>query len=204
MLTQLPEAQLLTVKCALVTPSPQSAHWCSLRSISPPSQTGVKESEGMKLLGLHACHCYAVLDWMAENRNANHIGESDYITIRNPHNRLGISGNANNAGIKNTVPNLHMAEQHQDAFRFDRGSTDWKHAREVLNRDRLSTTGLRALFKNIDEDGDGTIDISELGNALRAQGISITDARVTKLVTVADENYDGMLEIDEFLKAMAW
>lgn len=158
----------------------------------------------MELLGLHACHCYAVLDWMAENPNANHIGESDYITIRNPHNRLGISGNANNAGFKNTVPNLHNAELHQDAFRFDRGSADWKHAREVLNRDHLNIAGLTALFNNIDTDGDGAIEISELGNALRSQGLSITDARVTKLVTVADENYDGMLELDEFLAAMAW
>ena len=48
--------------------------------------TGKRETPAMKKLGLHECHCYPVLDWIGSDGKTP--GESDYLTIRNPHNRI--------------------------------------------------------------------------------------------------------------------
>ena len=49
----------------------------------------------------------------------------------------------------------------------------------------------------------GTIDATELGDALRKQGVSVTDAKVATLISVADADHDGSVDFEEFLVVMA-
>lgn len=49
----------------------------------------------------------------------------------------------------------------------------------------------------------GAIDAIELGDALRTQGVSVTDAKVATLISVADSDHDGFINFEEFLVVMA-
>ena len=71
--------------------------------------TGRKETTEMKHLGLHTNHCYPILDWIGPTDGAAPGADSDYLTIRNPHNRIS---------IKNTVPNLGVELEQEHAFWF--------------------------------------------------------------------------------------
>ena len=54
----------------------------------------------------------------------------------------------------------------------------------------------------LDEDGNGDIEVSELDSLLRSQKrkLRMTDKEITKLVKSTDQNGDGTVDIDEFLK----
>ena len=62
---------------------------------------------------------------------------------------------------------------------------------------------LRALFTTFDADGSGTLDAEELLEILTrgTTGLSLEDAK--EIVTDFDDNKDGVLSVDEFVKAMA-
>ena len=61
---------------------------------------------------------------------------------------------------------------------------------------------LRELFKTFDADGSGTLDAEELLAILTrgSAGLSLEDAQ--EIVRDFDENMDGVLSVDEFVKAM--
>ena len=156
--------------------------------------TGKKETPAMKLLGLHECHCYPALDWMASD--PAYPEESDYLTIRNPHNRIS---------IKATVPNLGVELEQEHAFSFGRAG-GWAATHRAFSSARggkgLDEATLRTLFEEIDEDHSGQINGDELGSALRARGFKISTAVIHKLLKFADADGDGMLDVDEFASVM--
>ena len=62
---------------------------------------------------------------------------------------------------------------------------------------------LKEVFKTFDKDGDGTIDVEELGTALRSLGQNPTKEEVRKLIDETDKDGSGCIEFDEFAKMMA-
>ena len=62
---------------------------------------------------------------------------------------------------------------------------------------------LRTLFNLFDRDGSGTLDAEELLEILTrgSGGLSLADAK--EIVDSFDENKDGVLSVDEFVKAMS-
>ncbi|XP_033763477.1 calmodulin-beta-like [Pecten maximus] len=73
--------------------------------------------------------------------------------------------------------------------------------------DELSITveelkAYRTAFKYCDVDGSGTISLLELKQAMQLQGASPTDEEMEKIIADFDDNGNGLLEFDEFVKLM--
>ena len=51
-------------------------------------------------------------------------------------------------------------------------------------------TAIKDVFRLLDKDGSGTLDQSELGNALKSMGVDCGDREIEELMTQIDE--DGM------------
>jgi calmodulin len=59
------------------------------------------------------------------------------------------------------------------------------------------------LFSRFDADGSGFIDTRELGRALRADGLAVTDAQAANIVRVYDADGNGSISFREFVEIMA-
>ena len=57
---------------------------------------------------------------------------------------------------------------------------------------------LKEVFKTFDKDGDGTIDVEELGTALRSLGQNPTKEEVRKLIDETDKDGSGHIDFPEF------
>lgn len=55
-------------------------------------------------------------------------------------------------------------------------------------------------FKMFDTDGSGTIDASELGNALRAMGQKVSDEEVKEMLAQADDDGTGEIDFEEYCR----
>ncbi|GAX79943.1 hypothetical protein CEUSTIGMA_g7383.t1 [Chlamydomonas eustigma] len=62
-------------------------------------------------------------------------------------------------------------------------------------------TGLKELFKSIDEDGSGTITLEEMRKALTKWEHKITDAELSNVMKIADVDGDGLIDYNEFVAA---
>ena len=62
-------------------------------------------------------------------------------------------------------------------------------------------TKITALFKELDVNNSGTLNINEFSDAMEAKGI-MSHADAAKLFTTLDENHDGTLDSAEFLSVM--
>ena len=60
---------------------------------------------------------------------------------------------------------------------------------------------LRKAFDVMDENKDGTITKSELTNLLSSMGESVGDDVINDMMALADENGDGKIDFEEFVKA---
>lgn len=60
-------------------------------------------------------------------------------------------------------------------------------------------TGLKELFKGIDEDGSGTITVQEMRKALHNWGHKISEAEIASIMSVADVDGDGLIDYNEFV-----
>jgi len=61
---------------------------------------------------------------------------------------------------------------------------------------------LEELFRNIDIDGSGTIDSSEIGKAFIRRGRTVTKEELTVIMKIVDVNSDGEITLDEFKTAV--
>ncbi|MBP2586136.1 Ca2+-binding EF-hand superfamily protein [Streptomyces sp. PvR006] len=62
----------------------------------------------------------------------------------------------------------------------------------------MNEAELRALFDEIDTDGDGRINIVELAEGFKAEGAHGHLSEEVKKAMTADANHDGVLDFDEF------
>ena len=62
---------------------------------------------------------------------------------------------------------------------------------------------LEKIFKQLDLDGNGTLDAKEVKHALEQAGVAATDTAVKKSIRDLDQNGDGVLSLEEFTQ-IAW
>ncbi|XP_015983443.2 calmodulin-like protein 5 isoform X1 [Rousettus aegyptiacus] len=61
----------------------------------------------------------------------------------------------------------------------------------------------KSVFTRFDTDGDGAIDLQELGDAMRALGQDPTEAELKEIIARVDADGDGAISLQEFLAEMA-
>lgn len=61
---------------------------------------------------------------------------------------------------------------------------------------------LQRLFKIGDKDGNGVLDSTEFRELLSKSGFNLDYATITKMMTAADTNKDGVIQFEEFVPAM--
>ncbi|MFJ6783350.1 EF-hand domain-containing protein [Streptomyces yangpuensis] len=62
----------------------------------------------------------------------------------------------------------------------------------------MNEVELRALFDQIDTNGDGRISIAELAEGFKAEGAREHLAEEVEKAMAADANHDGVLDFEEF------
>ena len=60
---------------------------------------------------------------------------------------------------------------------------------------------LRKAFDVMDENKDGTVSKEELKQLLSGMGEEVTDDVINEMISIADENGDGKVDFEEFVKA---
>ena len=69
----------------------------------------------------------------------------------------------------------------------------------LARRGARGMIGLQRIFKIMDDNGSGTLDIQEFWKAINDFKVKISQDECRKLFAMFDENDDGELSIDEFL-----
>ena len=59
-------------------------------------------------------------------------------------------------------------------------------------------------FSMFDLDGDGTIDLSELGAVLRSVGVPATPTDIEEIMSIVDTDKSGTIDFEEFCQMMAY
>eukprot|EP01080_Neovahlkampfia_damariscottae_P000144 gene144-4390_t len=62
---------------------------------------------------------------------------------------------------------------------------------------------LKAMFKEWDKDGNGVIDKDELKKGTKSLGLDFDDATIENMLSEADKNGDGQIQLDEFIAIMS-
>jgi Ca2+-binding EF-hand superfamily protein len=65
--------------------------------------------------------------------------------------------------------------------------------------DRAGLKALETLFKEIDEDGSGSLSYEEFEHGLRSHGVELTPKDIHNLIRSLDANADGELSLEEFM-----
>jgi len=71
-----------------------------------------------------------------------------------------------------------------------------------LDSHLLTDEALRAIFDDIDEDKSGTLEESELANAIRKANPDATDESIKQLMAHADTDGDGCITFEEYKNIM--
>lgn len=72
---------------------------------------------------------------------------------------------------------------------------------EKLSKEQVAD--FKAVFTRFDTDGDGSINLQELGDAMRALGQDPTEAELKDIIARVDTDGDGAISFQEFLAEMA-
>ena len=72
---------------------------------------------------------------------------------------------------------------------------------EQLTEEQIAE--FKEAFSLFDKDGDGTIDAKELGTVMRSLGQNPTEAELNDMINEVDDDGNGNIEFNEFLKMMA-
>lgn len=76
-------------------------------------------------------------------------------------------------------------------------------AKTIKDRNRMNDSKLfkvKKIFSHFDKNGDKRISAKELGDIMRFIGRNFSDAQIRELLKKADDNKNGTIEFDEFLK----
>ncbi|CAH0002356.1 unnamed protein product [Clonostachys byssicola] len=85
------------------------------------------------------------------------------------------------------------------------GSVDFNEFVAMMSRKHQSADPdqeLRDAFNVFDRDGTGTISRDELKNVMKSIGEHLTEDELDEMLKLADENGDGQIDYDEFVKIM--
>ncbi|XP_045182503.1 neo-calmodulin-like [Mercenaria mercenaria] len=91
----------------------------------------------------------------------------------------------------------------KDIGKNKHGKIEFKEFREFLIRQYKSKSleaQARESFRIFDRDGNGTIDRKELKHAMKMLGEELSDEEVEQMMKEADENGDGKINFEEFLR----
>ncbi|XP_054446763.1 calmodulin-like [Pteronotus mesoamericanus] len=72
---------------------------------------------------------------------------------------------------------------------------------EELSKEQVAE--FKAAFTRFDKNGDGTINVQELGDVLRTLGQNPTEDELKNIIAQVDTDGDGAISFPEFLAAMA-
>lgn len=61
---------------------------------------------------------------------------------------------------------------------------------------------IEEIFRALDDDGSGFIDVSELEKELKRRGMKFNDGDLKKIMSTVDENGDGQISLEEFKMAI--
>ena len=73
----------------------------------------------------------------------------------------------------------------------------------ILHCCQVASDPVGACFRQIDEDGNGTIEYGELHRATVLMGRTIPKHQIKPMIREVDVNGDGRLDLDEFRKMLA-
>ena len=77
-----------------------------------------------------------------------------------------------------------------------------KENRELIHRAIILRTRIWRAFKELDLDGNGYISKKEFKGVMRKHSVKYTEAHINALMERADENGDGKIDYDEFVRCM--
>uniref|UniRef100_A0AC35U5D5 Calmodulin n=1 Tax=Rhabditophanes sp. KR3021 TaxID=114890 RepID=A0AC35U5D5_9BILA len=81
------------------------------------------------------------------------------------------------------------------------GNIDFTEFLSIAHANPLSLS-LKAVFDELDVDGDGFITRSELRTAFQKMGHNLTDQDIKQIYKHVDDNQDGKINFEEFCKMM--
>ena len=77
---------------------------------------------------------------------------------------------------------------------------DSKCCKDGFTKEQLSE--YKEAFKIFDKDGDGTIDIKELGTCMRSLGQDPSELELKNMISEVDDDCNGTINFQEFLHMM--
>lgn len=72
----------------------------------------------------------------------------------------------------------------------------------MAQRGARGILGLKRIFKIMDDDNSGYLDVQEFNKALKDYRVSVTRDESRKLFQIFDMNGDGNISYDEFLRGV--
>lgn len=85
---------------------------------------------------------------------------------------------------------------------FEKFCSKIYRSQNIQNEKMTKMEQHRALFKFLDENGDGLITKAEIRERMRLSGQNLTDEQVDQMVKLGDKNNDEQIDFDEFVELM--
>uniref|UniRef100_A0A915D1Z9 EF-hand domain-containing protein n=1 Tax=Ditylenchus dipsaci TaxID=166011 RepID=A0A915D1Z9_9BILA len=153
---------------------------------------------------------YISWNQQAANQNLNDVGEIKEEDLRGIFHEFDLNGDGYiqknelkavmiKMGQSPTEDELtamfNAADQDQD------GNIDFREFLTIARANPLSLS-LKAVFEELDVDGDGQIKRSELRTAFQRMGHTLTDGEINAIYKHVDVNNDGKINFNEFVEMM--